>query len=88
MSHAPSTFRQNDISRLFKAARAAGITARIDIATKDGTTISVVQLTPQEAVEGTKPSPNGPPDLRENPAESAGKSRTEKAPADGLRSWD
>jgi hypothetical protein len=54
MSHAPSTFRQNDIARAFRAARAAGITARIDIA-KDGT-IRIYQL-PQEAVEGPKPSP-------------------------------
>jgi hypothetical protein len=59
MSHGPSTFRQRDISRVFKAARAAGITARVDIA-KDGT-ISIFQLTPQEAAEGSKPSPSGTP---------------------------
>jgi hypothetical protein len=59
MSHAPSTFRQNDISRAFRAARAAGITARVDI-TKDGT-ISIIQLTPQEAAEAPKPSPSGTP---------------------------
>jgi hypothetical protein len=52
VSHAPSTFRQNDIARAFRAARAAGITARVDIA-KDGT-ISISQLTP---LEGSKPSP-------------------------------
>jgi hypothetical protein len=59
MSHAPSTFRQNDVSRALKAARAAGITARVDIA-KDGT-ISIFPLTPQEAAEAPKPSPNGAP---------------------------
>jgi hypothetical protein len=53
MSHGPSTFRQRDISRVFKAARAAGITARVDIA-KDGT-ISIFQLTPQEVAEAPKP---------------------------------
>jgi hypothetical protein len=53
MSHAPNTFRQNDIARVFRAARAAGITVRVDIA-KDGT-ISIVQLTPQEAAAEKAP---------------------------------
>jgi hypothetical protein len=59
VSHAPSLFRQNDIARAFRAARAAGITARVDIA-PDGT-ISISQLMPHEAVEAPKPSPNGTP---------------------------
>ncbi|MFZ0494989.1 MAG: hypothetical protein WBE80_15115 [Methylocella sp.] len=36
MSSRPSLFRSKDISRAFKAARAAGVTARVDIA-PDGT---------------------------------------------------
>jgi hypothetical protein len=59
MGQGPCTFRQRDVSRAFKAARAAGITARVDIA-KDGR-ISIVQLPPQKAVEAPKPSPNGAP---------------------------
>jgi hypothetical protein len=54
MSHAPSLFRQNDIARAFRAARAAGVTARVDIA-PDGT-IRISELTPQ-AVEAPKPAP-------------------------------
>jgi hypothetical protein len=51
----PRLFSQRDISRAFRAAHAAGVTARVDIA-PDGT-IRIFQLTPQEAVEGPKPSP-------------------------------
>jgi hypothetical protein len=58
MSHAPSLFRQNDIARAFRAARAAGIIARVDIA-PDGT-IRIFQI-PQEAVERPTPSLNGTP---------------------------
>ena len=46
MSHAPSLFRQNDIARAFRAAKAAGVTARVDIA-PDGT-IRIFQLTGQQ----------------------------------------
>jgi hypothetical protein len=59
MSQAPWLFRQTDISRAFRAARAAGITARVDIA-PDGT-IRIFQLTPQEAGEAPKPAPNATP---------------------------
>jgi hypothetical protein len=59
MSQRPWLFRERDISRAFKAARAAGVTARVDIA-PDGT-ISIFPLTPQEAAEAPKPSPNGTP---------------------------
>jgi hypothetical protein len=44
MSHAPWLFKQTDISRAFRAARAAGITASVEI-TPDGT-IRISQLTP------------------------------------------
>ena len=59
LSHAPSLFRQRDISRAFRATRAAGITARVDIA-PDGT-IRISELPPQEAAEAPKPSPDGTP---------------------------
>jgi hypothetical protein len=58
MGQRPCLFKERDISRAFRAARAAGIMARVDIA-PDGT-IRIFQLTPQEAVE-PKPSPNGTP---------------------------
>ena len=54
MSQRPWLFRQTDISRAFRAARAAGITARVDIA-PDGT-IRVFQLTDD---------PQGPPKINE-----------------------
>jgi hypothetical protein len=59
MSHGPFLFRQNDVARAFRAAKAAGVTARVDIA-PDGT-ISITPQLPQEAVEAPKPSPNGTP---------------------------
>ena len=60
MSAQPSLFRVKDITRAFKAAQSAGITApRVDIA-RDGT-ISISQLPPQEAGEAPKPSPDGTP---------------------------
>lgn len=47
MSQRPWLFRQRDISRAFRAANAAGIAARVDIA-PDGT-IRIFQLTdPQD----------------------------------------
>jgi hypothetical protein len=56
----PCHFKETDLFRAIRGARRAGITApRVDIA-PDGT-ISVSQLTPQEAVEVAKPSPNGVP---------------------------
>jgi hypothetical protein len=55
----PCLFKETDVTRAFKAARAAGVTARIDIG-KDGV-IHIVPLAPQEAVEAPKPSPNGTP---------------------------
>jgi hypothetical protein len=55
MSQAPWLFRQRDISRVFRATRAAGVTARVDIA-PDGT-ISIFELTPQEAAAAPKPAP-------------------------------
>jgi hypothetical protein len=54
MSREAWLFRQKDITRAFKAARAAGVTARVDIA-PDGT-IRISELTPQ-AVEAPKPAP-------------------------------
>jgi hypothetical protein len=57
MGQRPCLFKERDISRAFRAARAAGVTARVDIA-PDGT-IRIFQLTPQ-AVEVAKPS-NGTP---------------------------
>jgi hypothetical protein len=73
MSHAPWLFKQTDISRAFRAARAAGITASVEI-TPDGT-IRISQLTPpQEAVEAPKP------------CEAATASAAPAAA--GLRSWD
>jgi hypothetical protein len=59
MGQRPCLFKEKDVSRAFRAARAAGVTARVDIA-PDGT-IRIFQIPPQEAVEGPKPSPNGTP---------------------------
>jgi hypothetical protein len=59
MSSRPGLFRSKDVTRAFRAARAAGVTARVDIA-PDGT-IHISPLTPQEAAEAPKPSPNGTP---------------------------
>jgi hypothetical protein len=57
MGQRPCLFKEKDISRAFRAARAAGVTARIDIA-PDGT-IRIFQMA-QEAAESPKPLPNGP----------------------------
>jgi hypothetical protein len=54
----PCLFTETNLYRAIRGARRAGITApRVDIA-PDGT-ISISQLTPQEAAEVAKPSPNG-----------------------------
>ena len=42
MARAPSIFRQSDITRAIRAARAAGVeNVRVDIS-RDGTTISII----------------------------------------------
>jgi hypothetical protein len=59
MSREAWLFRQRDISRAFRAARDAGITASVEI-TRDGT-IRISQLPPpQEAAEVPKPAPDTP----------------------------
>jgi hypothetical protein len=70
MSPTPWPFKQRGVTRAWRATRAAGIPARIDIL-RDGT-ISIIPMTPQEAVavEAPKPAPNAMP------------------PVPGLRSWD
>jgi hypothetical protein len=55
MGQRPCLFKERDISRAFRAARAAGIEARVDIA-PDGT-IRIFQLPPQESAEAPKPAP-------------------------------
>jgi hypothetical protein len=48
MARAPSTFRQNDVTRAIKATKAAGVDiARIEIA-KDG---RIIIITPVEAAQ-------------------------------------
>jgi hypothetical protein len=60
MSAQPSLFRVKDVTRLYKAARSAGITApRVDVL-RDGT-LRVSSQLPQEAVEAPKPAPDGAP---------------------------
>ena len=75
MSQGPWLFRQRDIARAFRAAKAAGITAQVDIAL-DGR-LSITQLRPQEAAEALAP----PPVPADAPADAL--------PRDPrLRSWD
>jgi hypothetical protein len=55
----PCPFKETDVARAFRGARAAGITARVDI-TKDGK-LSIIPVTPQEAAEAPKPALGGTP---------------------------
>jgi hypothetical protein len=57
MTRRPCLFRTTDVTRAFKAARAAGVTARIDVA-PDGT----IRISPApEAAGCPEPQPNGAP---------------------------
>ena len=53
MSRKPPIFRQTDVRKAFEVARAAGVTARVDI-TRDGK-LSIVPM----PAEAPKPDPSG-----------------------------
>jgi hypothetical protein len=55
MSRKPPIFRQTDVRKAFEAARAAGVTARVDI-TRDGK-LSIVPM----PAETPKPAPDVKP---------------------------
>jgi hypothetical protein len=66
MSRKPPIFRQTDVRKAFEAARAAGVTARVDI-TRDGK-LSIVPM----PAETPKPAP----DVKPKNAQPAGQARS------------